>query len=176
MIAEPCAAGRRRPARSPSSPRARRRGSIGLVLHDHHLLRADAVHDRALVGRRVRCRPVQLFDRRGDRAAGRMAEHDDRAASEPIGGELDAADQRRRDDVDGDTDDERSPGPVKTISTGTRESSKPSTIANGSARPSFCAPRGRAIRCRCRARSSRSGRCRPQARERFRRRYAAGHG
>ena len=51
-------------------------------------------------------RAAQLLQRRGHGAALRVPEHDDEPRVELLGGELDAADQRRRDDVAGDADDE----------------------------------------------------------------------
>ena len=66
---------------------------------------------RSTIERRLRdCssrRPPQLLERGEDRAALRVAEHDDQPRAEALGGELDAADLRRRDDVAGDADDEQ---------------------------------------------------------------------
>ena len=69
--------------------------------------RAHAVDDRAQVARLVVRRPRELLERRQDRAALRVAEHDHEPRAEPLGGELDAADLRRRDDVAGDADHEQ---------------------------------------------------------------------
>ncbi len=71
--------------------------------------RADALDDRAQVPRLVFRPPAQLLDRRGDGAALGVAEHDDKAHVKALGGELHAADLRRRDDVAGDADDEQIP-------------------------------------------------------------------
>src|SRR4051794_26617866 len=59
------------------------------------------------MARAVLAVPLQVFKRRLDRAAARMAEHHDQTRSEPFGGELDAADSRRCDDVARDTDHEK---------------------------------------------------------------------
>ena len=71
---------------------------------------------RSTIERRLRdwfCgRPLQLFERRQDRAALRVAEHHDQPRAEALGGELDAADLRRRDDVAGDADDEQVAEPL----------------------------------------------------------------
>ena len=69
--------------------------------------RTDAVDDRPQVPRLLLRRPLELFDRRLDRPAARVAEHDDEPGAELRRRELDAADLRRRDDVAGDTDDEQ---------------------------------------------------------------------
>ena len=68
--------------------------------------RPHAIDDRPQVPRLVLRRPLQRFERRQNRAALRMAEHDDEPRAVALGGELDAADLRRRDDVAGDADDE----------------------------------------------------------------------
>ena len=57
-------------------------------------------------------RALQLLERGEDRAALRVAEHDDEARAEALRGELDAADLRRRDDVAGDADDEQVAEPL----------------------------------------------------------------
>ena len=71
---------------------------------------------RSTIERRLRDwssrRPLQLFERGQDRAALRVPEHDDQPRAEPRGGELDAADLRRRDDVAGDADDEQIAEPL----------------------------------------------------------------
>ena len=69
--------------------------------------RAHPVDDRAQVARLVLTRLLELLERREDGAALRVAEHDDQPRAEPRGGELDAADLRRRDDVAGDADHEQ---------------------------------------------------------------------
>ena len=74
--------------------------------------RANAVDDRAQVPRLV-CRwLLQVFERRQDRAALRVSEHHDQPRTEAGGGELDAADLRRSDDVAGDADDEQIAEPL----------------------------------------------------------------
>ena len=55
---------------------------------------------------------LQLLDGRRDRAATRVAEHDDEPRVELLGRELDAADLRRRDDVAGNADDEQVAEPL----------------------------------------------------------------
>ena len=51
--------------------------------------------------------PAQLLERGQDRAALRVAEDDDQRRAVALGGELDAADLRWRDDVAGDANDEQ---------------------------------------------------------------------
>ena len=66
---------------------------------------------RSTIERRLRDwsagRSLQLLERRQDGAALRVPEDDDQPRAESLGGELDAADLRRRDDVAGDADDEQ---------------------------------------------------------------------
>ena len=69
--------------------------------------RPHAIDDGAEVGRLIFCWPLQFFERRQNGATLRVAENDDEAGAEFLGGELDAAHLRRRDDVAGHADDEQ---------------------------------------------------------------------
>ena len=64
------------------------------------------------VARLVDGRPLQLVDGGENRAALRVAEHDDEPGAVALCRKLDAADLRRRDDVAGDADDEQIAEPL----------------------------------------------------------------
>src|ERR1700688_1320915 len=57
-------------------------------------------------------RPLQLLQRRFNRAALSVAQHDHQARTELLGGKFDATDQGRRHDVSGAADDEQIPQPL----------------------------------------------------------------
>jgi hypothetical protein len=68
---------------------------------------ADALDDGAQIGRLALGGPLELLESSRDRAAARMAQDDDQPRAKLLGGKLDAADLRRRDDVPGDADDKQ---------------------------------------------------------------------
>src|SRR6185437_1188651 len=85
---------------------------IGTREHDALDRRTDAV-DNVLKVRRDRTRlPLELFEGRLDGAALRMAHHHDQLRSEGFRGGLDRADERWRDDVARDADDEEVAQPL----------------------------------------------------------------
>src|SRR5687768_11815350 len=69
----------------------------------------DAVDDGPQVSRLGGRRLLQLFDRGENRAALRMAEHDDQTSAVTLGGKFDAADLRWGDDVTRNADDKQIP-------------------------------------------------------------------
>src|ERR1700686_1201711 len=68
--------------------------------------RPDQVHNGVQVTRLILDRPLQLLQRRVDGAALRVAQYHHQASAELFGGELDAADLGRSNDVTGDANDE----------------------------------------------------------------------
>ncbi len=71
-----------------------------------------ARHDRMQIPRLVFCGPLELFQRGEDGAALGMSEHDNQSCPIPLGGEFDAANLRRCDDVSSDADDEQIAQPL----------------------------------------------------------------
>ena len=71
--------------------------------------RAHPIDDRPQVARLIFCRCPQLFDGGQNRPALRVAKDDNQACAIPSGGEFDAADLRRSDDVACDANDEEVP-------------------------------------------------------------------
>ena len=74
--------------------------------------RTNAVDDRPQVARLVRRRLPEFLEGGRDRPALRVAEDDHQSRTEPRGGELDAADLRRRDDVAGHANHEQVAQPL----------------------------------------------------------------
>ena len=104
---------------------------------------------------------MQLLERREDRAALRVPEHHDEPRAEALGGELDAADLRRRDDVAGDADHEQVAEALVEDDLGgharvrAAEDDGERLLPGGELDPA----RGVRERCAGRARSRRSGDC-----------------
>src|SRR6202044_1227099 len=69
--------------------------------------RSNQINDGVQIARLIFDRPLQLLQRRLNGAALRVAQYHDQACAKLLGGELDAADEGRGDDVAGDTDDEQ---------------------------------------------------------------------
>jgi len=74
--------------------------------------RSDPVHDKPHVVRVCRCSSENVVHRRENRAALRMAHHDDEPRPKARSGKLHATDLRRCDDVAGHADHEEIPEPL----------------------------------------------------------------